>query len=1127
MALSNHERVGKALEILKAGLPAFVERELKSAHGTKWVATARQILGPGIQLAGTEQSPEWDAAGLLRVMWECWNDVFAKTLGRAERSIVSELMEIRNKWAHQKPFSTDDAYRALDSIHRLLNAVGAGKEAEDLDRQKSELMRVKFDEQARHERRKAQPTLGLESGGATGLKPWREVVTPHPDVASGRYQQAEFAADLWQVYRGSFSPEIRKTVSDEYADAQEFFRRTFLTVGLKDLLVRAVRRMASDGSDPVVELQTNFGGGKTHSMLALWHLFSGRPVAELPGIDAVIAEAKAGLPEQVRRVVLVGNKISPGQPVKKDDGTVVRTLWGELAWQLGGKEGFALVKQSDETATNPGDALGKLLRKYSPCLILIDEWVAYARGLHDTKDLPAGDFETQFTFAQTLTEEVKGVPGTMLVVSLPASADGGGGVSPTSDANDEEVGGVRGRMALAALRNVVSLVATAWRPANAEESFEIVRRRLFQPLPEPNYASRDNTAKAFCDLYRSNHQEFPPECRETDYERKLKAAYPIHPEIFDRLYQDWSALVKFQRTRGVLRLMAAVIHQLWESNDRSPLILPASIPLDDPGIVSQLTSYLPGGWETVIEKDVDGADALPRKLDSEKPNLGRFSACRRVARTLFLGSAPIPGAANRGEEDRRIKLGCVLPGEAPAVFGDALRHLAQAATYLYQDNARYWYATQPTVTKLADDRAEQLRREPDRVWEEIRRRVREDLRSRGEFPKIQPFPNSSGDVPDEMEVRLVVLDVEKPYAKEGTNHALEAAKEVLVQRGNSPRIYQNTLVFLAADRSRLDELEQAARYYLAWHSITEQETELNLDKSQSKQAATQKGTWDRTTTSRIGETYQWLLVPTQPGPQSALEWQQTRLTGADALAARASKKLRNDGQMVAQFAATFLRQALDVIPLWRGNHVAVKQLIEDFARYPYLQRLRDGDVLLSAMREGVSSVTGRTDTFAFAEAFDEAKGRYLGLRGGQVLAFGSDAIGLLVKSATADAQIESDRPKLPAKPVGAGADTPGAAQPVGGSTPAIPAPGGGSTQVSPTPTHFFGSVKVDVARISRDVGTIANEIIQHLASLPNSEIIVTLEIQARVPGGVPDNVVRTVSENCRTLKFKSQSFERE
>ena len=1127
MALSNHERVGKSLEVLKAGLPAYVERELKNAHGTNWLATAKQILGPGIQIGGTEKAPDWDAAGLLRVMWECWNDIFGKTLGRAERSIVSELMEIRNKWAHQKPFSTDDAYRALDSMHRLLNAVGASKEADELESQKAELMRVKFDEQARHERRKTQATLGLEAGTAAGLKPWREVVTPHPDVASGRYQQAEFAADLWQVYRASFSPEIRKTVSDEYADAQEFFRRTFLTVGLKDLLVRAVRRLACDGSDPVVELQTNFGGGKTHSMLALWHLFSGRPAAEMPGLEAVIADAKVALPKNVKRVVLVGNKISPGQPSKKDDGTVVRTLWGEIAWQLGGKEGYALVKQSDETATNPGDALGKLLRRYSPCLILIDEWVAYARGLHDTKDLPGGDFETQFTFAQTLTEEVKGTPGAMLVVSLPASADGGGGVSPTSDANDEEVGGVRGRMALAALRNVVSRVAAAWRPANAEESFEIVRRRLFQPLPEPNYVSRDNTAKAFCDLYRSNHQEFPAECREADYERKLKAAYPIHPEIFERLYQDWSGLVKFQRTRGVLRLMAAVIHRLWESNDRGPLILPASVPLDDPGIVSQLTGYLPGGWETVIEKDVDGMGALPLKLDGEKPNLGRFSACRRVARTLFLGSAPIPGAANRGEEDRRIKLGCVLPGEAPAVFGDALRHLAQAATYLYQDNARYWYATQPTVTKLADDRAEQLRREPDRVWEEIRRRVREDLRSRGEFPKIQPFPVSSGDVPDEMEVRLVVLDVEKPYAKEGANLALQTAKEFLAQRGNSPRIYQNTLVFLAADRSRLDELEQAARYYLAWQSILEQETELNLDKSQSRQAATQKGTWDRTTTSRIGETYQWLLVPTQPSPQTVLEWQQTRLTGSDALAARASKKLRNDGQMVAQFTATFLRQALDTIPLWRGNHVAVKQLVEDFARYPYLQRLRDGDVLLSAMREGVSSVTWRTDTFAFAESFDEPKTRYLGLRGGQILGFGSDAVGLLVKSAVADMQLEAERPKAPPKPPGAGAEPPGGTQPGGGSGSLPPPPAGGSTPPASPPTHFFGSVKVDAARISRDVGAIANEILQHLASLPHSEISVTLEIQARVPGGVPDNVVRTVSENCRTLKFKSQSFEQE
>lgn len=1118
MALSNHERIGKALEALKAGLPQFVERELKSAHGKNWWATVKQITGPGMQVGRTEISPEWDAGAVLKVLWECWTDVFGKTLGRSERSLTSELIEVRNKWAHQKTFTTDDAYRAIDSMQRLLNAVGAREQADELARQSSELLRVKFDEQARNERRKTQGALGLEAPIA-GLRPWRDVATPHPDVASGRYQLAEFAADLWEVYQGRGS--------EEYRDPQEFFRRTFLTVGLKDLLVRAVRRLAADGSDPVVELQTNFGGGKTHSMLALYHLFSGCPVSELTGLEPVMLEAKQGLASGVKRVVLVGNKIKPGQPDRKDDGTVVRTLWGELGWQLGGKEGYALVREADETATNPGDALGHLLRTYSPCLILVDEWVAYARQLHDDKDLPGGDFETQFTFAQTLTEEVKAAPQAMLVVSLPASTDGGSGVSPTSDAHDEEVGGVRGRAALAALRNVVSRVATAWRPANADESFEIVRRRLFQPITDNNlFTARDNTAKAFCDLYRQHHQEFPSECREADFERKLKAAFPIHPEVFARLYQDWSGLVKFQRTRGVLRLMAAVIHRLWADNDKSPLILPASIPLDDPGIVSQLTGYLPGGWETVIERDVDGMGSLPRKLDGDRPNLGRYQACLRVARTLFLGSAPTPGAANRGEEDRRIKLGCVQPGEAPAVFGDALRYLAQSATYLYQDNARYWYSTQPTVTKLADDRAELLKREPDKVAEEIQRRVKDDLRTRGEFPKIHAFPGSTGDVPDERETRLVVLNVNQPFAKEGNNPAIQGATELLEKRGNSPRIYRNTLVFLAPDRSRLDELETAARHFLAWKSICDEAVQLNLDPFQTRQATAQRNTWDKTSQGRIFETYQWLLAPMQGKDQGTLEWQTSRVTGAEPLAVRSGKKLRNDGQLISLLHPTALRLELDKIPLWRGDHVAVKQLVEDFASYLYLQRPRDPEVLLNAIREGINSTTWQTDTFAFAEGYDEKAGRYLGLRVARVVAVSAEAPGLLVKPERAAIQLAQDEAATP------GALAPVSPLPGGAARPTPPPkPGDGvppsSAPSAEKPNHFFGNVQVDPARISRDVDALAKEVIQHLASLPGAVLKVTVEIQASVPSGVPDGTVRTVGENCRTLKFTSFGFEKE
>ena len=206
-------------------------------------------------------------------MWESWNDVFRLTLGPAERSLVSELRDHRNKWAHQEAFSGDDAYRALDSAGRLLTAVSA-PQADEIEKMKMELLRLRFDEQVRSEKRKSAGTA-IESAAAGNLKPWREVVTPHKDVASGRYQQAEFAADLWQVHLGEGT--------DEYKNPVEFFRRTYLTESLKRMLVGAVRRLAGQGGDPVVQLQTNFGGGKTHSMLALYHLFSGIAPTELAG----------------------------------------------------------------------------------------------------------------------------------------------------------------------------------------------------------------------------------------------------------------------------------------------------------------------------------------------------------------------------------------------------------------------------------------------------------------------------------------------------------------------------------------------------------------------------------------------------------------------------------------------------------------------------------------------------------------------------------------------------------------------------------------------------------------------------------------------------------------------------
>ncbi len=1115
MAITNHERVGKALELLKGGLGPFVEREFKNAYRDRAAAEVARFMGED-RLNAKRPLADWDVAALLKLMWESWNDVFRKTLGPAERSLLSELRDHRNKWAHQESFSSDDAYRALDSAGRLLTAVSA-PQADEIEKTKMELLRLRFDEQVRSEKRKSAGTA-IESTAASNLKPWREVVTPHKDVASGRYQQAEFAADLWQVHLGEGTDEYRKPV--------EFFRRTYLTESLKRLLVGAVERLAGRGGDPVVQLQTNFGGGKTHSMLALYHLFSGTAPSELAGIDAVMQEAGARSLPTPRRVVLVGNKISPGNPVKKPDGTVVRTLWGELAWQLGNaaggvkeaKKAFQRVAPDDEKATSPGDVLRELFKEHGPCLILIDEWVAYARQLHDQSDLPAGSFETQFTFAQALTESAKVAKNCLLVISLPASDTQG---SPHTQADDVEVGGQRGREALDRLRNVVGRVESSWRPASAEEGFEIVRRRLFEPLSDPaQFKDRDVVARGFADFYRTQNQEFPPECRDADYEKRIKAAYPIHPEIFDRLYTDWSTLVKFQRTRGVLRLMAAVIHSLWEKGDKNPLILPANVPIDDPRVQFELTRYLSDNWVPVIEKDVDGPSSLPLRIDNELAGtLGRFAACRRVARTIYLGSAPTTTAAHRGLEDRRVKLGCVMPGESTAVFGDALRRLAGAATYLYQDGPRYWYSTQPTVTKLAEDRAEQLKRDPDKVVQELDKRLRADLRKTGDFGRIHPLPHTGQDVPDDLDARLVVLGIDHPYSKEPGGAGETAAKAILESRGNTPRLYRNTLVFLAADKTRLQDLDEAVRRYLAWESILSETTALDLSPHQVKQAEAQRGAADGAVTARLPETYQWLLVPGQTSPQAAVEWQALRLSGQDALAVRASKKLRGDELLVTSFAGTRLRMELDRVPLWRGDHVPIKQLAEDFARYLYLPRLVGPEVLVNAIRDGVALLTWQTDTFAHAESFDEPVGRYRGLSGGQGLALTPDSAGLVVKPNVACRQLDAETQSPP--PVSPG--------PVDAKKPVIgPGPGPIPPSAPPSaPRRFHGTVTLDPTRVGRDAGRVADEVIAHLAGLVGSKVKVTLEIEAEIPSGAPDHVVRTVTENSRTLKFTSQGFEQE
>ncbi|MBU1746748.1 MAG: DUF499 domain-containing protein, partial [Chloroflexi bacterium] len=549
MALSNRERVGRTLEALREGLGPFIVREYRTVYTQRGyvneMGTALASPGyPGLpQAAWSDEQAllaALDTHACLHLMWRRWNEVCQEKLGHVGRSYVSEMIEARNTWAHQGAFSNDEAYRIADTAARLLRMVSAAQEAAYVDEIAKDLLRLRFEAEAEKARKEAaaQPIATVTT--LAGLQPWRAVVQPHPDVASGRYIQAEFAADLAQVMAG--------TAEREYQDPQEFFRRTYLTEGLLALLVTGIQRLTAQGGEPVVQLQTAFGGGKTHSMLALYHICGGQlKPSDFAGGERLAAQiGSVDLPE-TNIAVLVGTALDPARPREYPDVTV-HTLWGELAYQLGGAAAYQMVEQADQKGVSPGsNTLSELLFKFGPCLIIIDELVAYARNLYGVDRLPAGSFESIMTFMQSLTEAVKRTAESMLLISLPES--------------DIEIGGEAGRVVLKTLSNVVGRIEAVWKPVTATESFEIVRRRLF--ASDVDYAARDVVVNAFGDMYRNAASEFPAGVAERDYLERMRAAYPIHPELFDRLYQDWSTLERFQRTRGVLRLMAAVIHQLW------------------------------------------------------------------------------------------------------------------------------------------------------------------------------------------------------------------------------------------------------------------------------------------------------------------------------------------------------------------------------------------------------------------------------------------------------------------------------------------------------------------------------------------------------------------------------------
>ncbi|MCE5361347.1 MAG: ATP-binding protein, partial [Acidithiobacillus sp.] len=904
------------------------------------------------------------------------------------------------------------------------------------------------------------------------------------------------------------------TATPEYQNPTLFFQRTFITEGMLLLLDSVVKRLASKGGDPVIQLQTAFGGGKTHTMLAVYHLAKGEvPASDLPGVPAILDAAGVTELPPARIVVLDGNKSSPNQPAVRD-GQTIRTLWGDLAWQLGKADGYALVADADASGTSPGKAvLETLLRRYAPCVILIDELVAYVRQFEEGKTLTGGSFDSNLSFIQALTEALKAVPTAVLLASLPES--------------DKEAGSQRGVRALAALAHYFGRIQALWKPVGTEEAFEIVRRRMFSSISDKLAA--ESVCQAFADYYTTHRDDFPSETQESRYFDRLMHAYPIHPEVFDRLYEDWSSLDNFQRTRGVLKMMAKVIHRLWRDGNNDLLIMPGSLPLYDTDVRNEMIYYLPQGWDPVLERDVDGERAETTEIENSDPRLGSVQACRRSARTIFLGSAP--STANqmvRGIELERVALGVAQPGQQVGIYKDALRRLGDRLHYLNSGNNRFWFDTRPNLRREMEERKRRFQDKED-VLPAIRDRVQKTFAS-SVFGGIHIFTASS-DVPDDWQLRLVVLPPDAAFTRNGQSLAIERATEILKNRGDQPRFKQNRLLFLAADYDSVNRLKDQVRSMLAWQSIVSdiKELRLNLDQFQSRQASQSAEDANEALRRMIRETYKWLIAPMQearPGKGlSEIQWEPFQINpSAPNLSQEIERVLKENELLITEWAPIHLAKVLKDW-FWKEDvkEVDALKVWQQTCQQLYLPRLKDDRVFQMTIAAGSNS----REFFGIAQG-KEGDG-YIGFSFGKHTSPIMDASLLLIEPVTAAGYAEARRvAEDTARPIPR-ETVPGTA----GTSEALPrfddTPKttylAGSTAPQSVKKQFYGSIELDAIQAKKQFADLVDEVVQQFTSRPGVKVKIAIEIQAEATTGFDDGLQRAVKENCSVLRFKNAEFE--
>ncbi len=1099
----NRDTLNKALDIYRDAMRPFVVRSLKRVRGKTLDEAIYDVLPNKqayefqnqLERNGGDVEAAIDIGYFPTLISKNWKqEVFGRRF--TEDMTVQDMLRIitkaRNHVAHPGTADLDNEYTRTCLFHivEVLNKINSPDEKAAVEELRDALFNDK-NKSPMPVDRKTQPTAIIPNGELdkksrltkTSLKPWREVIPPNFELTQGTFEEAELAADLQQVYDGRAS-------ATSYGNPVSFFNQTYLTGGIRALLVNALKKLSGKGGDPVIQTKTGFGGGKTHSLIALYHLvnsidaFTNRPAdgestqthTEIHGILHEAGwDTESGAQPKV--AVLVGTYLSPTDTeLTKENGDPLNTLWGVMAYQLGGQEAYNLIREAaiQQSSAPLGAQLDRLFASVGPCVILMDELVAY---MQNVAEKVRG---VNYTFIQALTESVRRAKNVILVVTLPESQG--------------EAGGVEGEEILSILEARVGRIESIWKPLEINEAFEVVRRRLFGNKIDE--AARDHTCGAFINLYNNNRKQFPKGVHEQRYLERMKACYPIHPEIFDRLHSDWSTIHGFQRTRGVLRLMAITINRLYQRSDAAPLIMPATLPLNDENLSSEFEKWLPGRWEPVLaEFDKDGSRV--DLIDSGQRRFGVLGgAARRIARTVFLGSCP--SGAIKGIDAHQIHLGVAQPGHGIATYTEALNEMSGNLYYLYNDNNRYYFHAEENLNKVAIDRANEFSN--SELTEQIILEIQDAV---GKRTDVVICPKELLQDPDEL--RLIILPPNKslPSRASETDEATPTALQILTHRADVERTHRNVLLFLTAKTDGIRALKNIVRNSLSWKSIIHGERRIqNLTGERLKQAQAGVRKADEEIRRTIPKTYRWAIAPAQLDPQCnefSLSHEQTRILKNGDIVESAFKTFKAREALIEYETPEALDARLKEYVWDNQNHISISDLWNMMTCYVYMPRLLNRSVLITCIKEGVQN-----GTFGYAKDYDSEQRAYRGMCFAQAVP-SVEMNGLLVKS-----EIAKHKPPLSLDslapetviPEGLLVDPKVAALEKDKSRV-------GSTRIIARKT-VQGELSLD------DMNDLRQEIIEPL-NTDGGEVTVEITITAYKADGFSQNIERSVKENSAEL----------